>query len=147
MLFSFNYQVQAKKEETNTYTDSYNNTSGSKLYCGSGEKSSALVKGIPPSVPRIIHVFYIGLQIVVPVLLIIFGSIDLVKAIVAGKEDEIKKCQMTLVRRLITAVLVFFVFAVVKILVNVAADKNKQGIISCVDCFLNKSIDGQRCGK
>lgn len=147
-LFSFSF-VSAKKEVTNTYTDSYHNTSGAKLYCGGEDKASALVTGIPSGVVRVVHIFYLGLQIVVPVLLIIFGMIDLIKAIVAGKEDEIKKHQMTFIRRLITAVLVFFVFAVVKLVVNLAADDNKESILNCVDCFLNNRIadNSSKCGK
>lgn len=49
------------------------------------------------------------IQIAVPIILIIMSSIDLVKAIVAGKEEEIKKSEISAVRRLIAAVIVFLV--------------------------------------
>ena len=58
------------------------------------------------------------IQIVVPILLIIFGSIDLMKAVMAGKEDEIKKSQGTFVKRAIAAVIVFFIPTIVGLLMN-----------------------------
>lgn len=45
----------------------------------------------------------------VPILLIVFGTLDLAKAVIAGKEDEMKKAQSTLIRRVIYAVAVFLV--------------------------------------
>lgn len=58
------------------------------------------------------------IQIAVPILLIIFGSIDLMKAVMAGKEDEIKKSQGTFVKRAIAAVIVFFIPTIVGLLLN-----------------------------
>ncbi|HOZ53733.1 MAG TPA: hypothetical protein PKY25_00105 [Bacilli bacterium] len=49
------------------------------------------------------------IQFVVPVLLIVWGILDLSKAITAGKEEEIKKWRKTLVDRIIAAVIVFLV--------------------------------------
>ena len=130
--------------------ETYNNYSGSgKLFCGGSTAKEAIISSIPQGIPRIIHIIYIVIQVAVPVLLIIFGMIDLIKAIVAGKEDEIKKCQMTFLRRMIMAVLVFFVFVIVKLVVGIAADNNnKQGIIDCMDCFVNNSTTkgSNQCG-
>ena len=73
---------------------------------------------------------------IVPVILVLFGMIDLMKAVIAGKEDEIKKNQMTFVKRLIAAALVFFVFVIVKLLVSFVADDSTK-IMNCVNCFIN----------
>lgn len=59
---------------------------------------------------NIIGVFKFALRIIqfiVPILLILWGTIDLVKSVVAGKEDDIKKNQKTLIKRVISAVIVF----------------------------------------
>ena len=48
-------------------------------------------------------------QWAVPIILILVGSIDLVKAVMAGKEDDIKKNQNTLFKRVIAAVIVFLI--------------------------------------
>jgi surface polysaccharide O-acyltransferase-like enzyme len=56
-------------------------------------------------IKKIIDLF----RIAIPVLLVIFGSLDLGKAVVAGKDDEIKAAQQLLVKRVIAGVAVFFV--------------------------------------
>lgn len=57
-------------------------------------------------------------QWVVPVILILLGTIDLVKAVIAGKDDDIKKHQQTLIKRIIAAVIVFLVPIIVSILMG-----------------------------
>jgi len=59
-------------------------------------------------------------QIIVPILIILLGSLDLAKAVIASKEDEIKKAQMTFVKRLIAGVAVFFVPVLVNLVMNLA---------------------------
>lgn len=58
------------------------------------------------------------IQWVVPVVLIVLGTIDLVKAVIAGKDDDIKKHQQTLIKRVIAAVIVFLVPLIVSILMG-----------------------------
>lgn len=59
------------------------------------------------------------IKIVVPLLLIIFGSLDLGKTVVAGKEDEIKDAQKLLLKRAIAAVAVFLLGVAIKLLFGV----------------------------
>ena len=96
-----------------------------------------------------VHLIILVLQIAVPVLLVIFGMIDLIKALVAGKEDEIKKSQSIFIRRLITGVLVFFVVVIVRLVFNLAAngDKDKCTIWNCADKFINGSGSKNTCKK
>ena len=58
------------------------------------------------------------IQIAVPILLIIMGSLDLMKAVMAGKEDEIKKAQNTFIKRAIAAVIVFFIPLIVSLVIG-----------------------------
>lgn len=90
---------------------------------------------IDVKIANTVHTIVLIIQIVVPILLVVFGMMDLVKAVIAGKEDEIKKSQMTFVKRLIAGALVFFVFVIVKMLVSFVADDD--GIMNCANCFLN----------
>ena len=59
-------------------------------------------------------------QYAVPVALILWGSIDLFKSITTGKEDEIKKKQTLLFKKVLSAVIIFLlpwlVFTVLSIL-------------------------------
>ena len=77
------------------------------------------------------------IQIAVPIVLVIFGMLDLFKSITASKEDEIQKSRGVFVKRLISAVLVFFVIAIVKIIISFAAGTDNDNIVSCANCFLN----------
>ena len=52
-------------------------------------------------------------SILIPIILIGYGLIDLGKAVMAGKEDEMKKCQGTLIKRVIYAIIVFLIVQLV----------------------------------
>ena len=81
------------------------------------------------------------IQIIVPIILIIFGMLDLAKAIMAQKEDEIKKGQQTFIKRCIAAVIVFFVVMVVQMVVSFVSNDNDD-ISSCLKCFINGDASG-----
>ena len=91
---------------------------------------------IDAKIAETVSVVVLVIQVVVPVVLVIFGMLDLVKAVIASKEDEIKKAQMTFVKRLIAAALVFFVFVIVKLVISLVATDN-TAIMNCANCFLN----------
>ncbi len=91
---------------------------------------------IPGKLAYVVSLIIMLIQYGVPLLLIIFGMLDLGKAVIASKEDEIKKGQQMFIKRLIAAVIVFFVVAVVKLVVTLAADDN-EGITSCIDTIVH----------
>lgn len=91
---------------------------------------------IPEDIFNIVSLIIMVLKFGVPVLLIIFGMLDLGKAVVASKEDEIKKGQQMFIKRLISAIIVFFVIVVVQLVVNVAAGKESNEIMRCVNGFI-----------
>lgn len=77
-------------------------------------------------------------EILVPVILVIFGSIDFIKGIISQKEDEIKKGQQVFIKRLITAVIVFFIVVFTKLIISaVSGSGEKAGLIDCIDCFIS----------
>lgn len=69
-------------------------------------------------VMNIIHIVITAIQIGVPIILIIFGMIDLGKAVISSKDDEVKKAQKSALRRLIYAVAVFLVVWLVKLVMS-----------------------------
>lgn len=93
--------------------------------------------------PYIISTVILIIKIAVPILLIIFGMLDLGKAVVAAKEDEIKKGQQTFIKRLITGAIVFLVISVVQILIRFLAgnDTAKASIVQCFNCFVRGKTD------
>lgn len=97
---------------------------------------------LPYKLVYVIHLIILLIQFGVPLLLIIFGMLDLGKAVIASKEDEIKKGQQMFIKRLIAAVIVFFVVAVVKLVVGLAADES-ENIVGCIDKIVNYTGNAQ----
>ena len=96
---------------------------------------------IDESIPDLISLIIKIIWVAVPILLVVFGSIDLVKGLTAQKEDEIKKGQQTFVKRLIAGVIVFFVIAIVKLVVSAVAHNND--IMTCACYFIEGSSSGK----
>ena len=93
---------------------------------------------IPYAIPQMVRTIIIILQIATPIIIIILGSVDLLKAVMAQKEDEIKKGQQVFIRRLIVGSLVFLVFVLTELVIGLVAPKNdNQNMWNCVDCFVN----------
>lgn len=60
------------------------------------------------------------IRIIVPILIIVLGMLDFGKAVLAGKEDNMKKAQSTFIKRLIAGVIVFFVPLLVDLVMDLA---------------------------
>lgn len=58
-------------------------------------------------------------QIVIPIIIILFGMIDLGKAVIASKDDEIKKAQGMLIKRIIYGVVIFLLVFLVTAVFNI----------------------------
>lgn len=93
--------------------------------------------------PYLISTAVLIIKIVVPILLIIFGMLDLGKSVIASKEDEIKKGQQTFIKRVIAAVIVFFVIQIVQLLVSFIS--RDQDVTRCFNCFVNGKINSTGC--
>ena len=77
--------------------------------------------GIPEGIGNVVHLVVVAIQVVVPILLIIWGMIDFTKAIIGQDEDKIKAGQKTFIKRLIAAVVVFLIVTIVQLAINLAA--------------------------
>ena len=97
------------------------------------------IKHLPYKVIELSNTVISILQIAVPVILIIMGSVDFVKAISSQNEDDVKKAQGMFIKRLIMGALVFFIFVIVKLLISIIGG-NTDGIWKCVECFVNNSM-------
>lgn len=94
---------------------------------------------IPEIVPTISSYAVNILKTATPIILIAVAIIQLVKAIASSKEDDIKKAQGSLIKKIIAAVLVFFVITIAQfVMLKFAADDVEKGNLSnCLSCFLN----------
>jgi hypothetical protein len=66
-------------------------------------------------------------KIVIPVLLIILGMIDLGKAVVASKSDEVKKAATQLGFRAIAAVAIFLIPTIISLIMGFVTDFSDSG--------------------
>lgn len=119
-----NSNIAPLNENLNTYS------------CGEG-----YLTGIPARIPKLGKIIYNFIQILVPIILILLGTFDLVKSITGQKEDEIQKGRQIFIKRLVGAILVFFVFSIAKLAISLIA-KNTSTIFDCVDCILR---DNESC--
>ena len=60
------------------------------------------------------------IRIIVPILVIVLGILDLAKAVIASKEDEMKKAQSTFIKRVFIGVVVFFIPLLVNLIMDLA---------------------------
>jgi hypothetical protein len=78
------------------------------------------------------------IKIFIPILLIVMGSLDLGKAVVAGDEKEVKAAQGMLVKRALYAVAVFFVATIVPMLIGLVADpETKKCLKDALEAYDN----------
>lgn len=157
LLFTNNVYAASNSNSNTTSSSTSSATSNKKpnadfmvvdnyVSCG-GNGSSALVKNIPSIIPKITSSIYNTVMVVVPVALILLGIVDLVKGIMSQKEDEIKKGRESLVKRLITGVIVFLIVMLVKLFINIINGGNDSSkIIGCIDCFVSNECDKMSTG-
>ena len=86
-------------------------------------------------------VFFI-LKIVVPIILIVMGSIDLAKVLLSNKNDELQKQVGILVKRVILGILIFFIPTILSFVVELIGgddiyDENSGTFGRCTYCMLN----------
>ena len=130
LLFSFiivffDSNVFALNVDNLLILDSYQ-----KIQCGSNT--------IPLVFPQIVHIIIVGIQVIVPIIIILLGMIDLIKAFISQKEDEIKKGQQTFIRRIIIGMSIFLVIVLVKFLIGLVSPINEnKNMWDCVECFIN----------
>jgi len=80
-------------------------------------------------------------KIAIPILLIVLGMIDLGKAVVGSKEDEIKKSTTSLVKRAVAGVIIFFIPTIISVIFGLV-DNNENWLV-CRSCVSNPG--GNEC--
>lgn len=78
-----------------------------------------------------------SLQIIVPILLILMGTIDMTKAVISNDEKGIKDATSKLIKRVLAAVLFFFVTTIVNIVIGRIAVAGIDGTDNWQSCWYN----------
>jgi len=66
------------------------------------------------------------IKILVPIILIIYGAIDLTKAVMASDDKEIKAATSKLIKRAIAAVAVFFAVTLLDVIMGLVGDSGAE---------------------
>lgn len=97
------------------------------------------------------------LKIFIPIILVIYGMIDLSKAVMANDDKVMKEAQTKLIKRIVYAIVIFFVVAVVQLVFGKLAEaggyvsaqdgksdneKDKTNVSACISCFIS---DTSKC--
>lgn len=77
-------------------------------------------------------------QIIVPIALILFGTFDMAKAVIAGDEKKMKEAQKPFIKRIIAAVIVFLI----PIIVNMVLSFVTTGNSDWIDCWNSAEWNG-----
>lgn len=86
-------------------------------------------------------------KIVIPIILIVFGMIDLGKAVMSNDEKTMKAAQTTFIKRIVYAVIIFFIVAIVQLVFGMlasagATDKDNEGnTAACISCFISDTAN------
>ena len=93
--------------------------------------------GLEPIV-RVVYGLFNIIRIIVPIALLIFGALDLAKAVMASDEKEIKGATTKFIKRAVAAVAVFFAVTLVTVVMTIVAKGEgtdggvtSQGWLSC----------------
>lgn len=85
---------------------------------------------------RVFGYLITALKILIPVIIIVMGSLDLGKAVVANSEDEMKKATQVLIKRIIAGIVIFFIPTIINLVLKLAS--NYVGVVSsgsgCIEC-------------
>ena len=87
-------------------------------------------KTFPDYLGYYISLVYMLIRLGIPILLIIVGMFDMGRAIVAKKEEDVKKAQSLLVKKLLVGVIVFLIPYLVEFVIKVST-----GDVELVDCI------------
>ena len=85
---------------------------------------------------ELLGIVVVAIKVAIPIILIVFGMLDMGKAVTSGKDDEIKKQLKVFLFRAIAAVLVFFIPTIVGFIMQMVNDSiadNTCGYSVCVE--------------
>ena len=90
--------------------------------------------GLLPIVRVVVQLIKI-FMIIIPIGLIVYGTIDLGKAVIASDEKEVKAAQSRLIKRFIYAALIFFVPMLVGVIMNIVSVGGEGDTASWESCW------------
>lgn len=117
-------QVALSSEEIYYYNSTYESSSTGGSNNGTNNASNddvgycTKLKAPLEFIGHIVLIF----KIIIPIIIIIFGSVDFFRAVVGAKDDEIKKAGRILLFRVLAGVIIFLIPTIVSVIFNLVSD-------------------------
>lgn len=84
---------------------------------------------------KIVKTAYYLIKYATPIILVIMGSIDFLKAIISSNAEEIDKNKKRFFNRLFIAVLIFILASIVQLITNILGASGVEGNDNWISCF------------
>ena len=103
---------------------------------------------IPKGLPNFTSGLYNIVKLLVPIILIVMGMIDFTGAVMASEEKKMKDSQKKFINRLIAAIVVFLIMAVVQFVFKKidVGTSYENGFVNCMNCLLSGSDTSCKAG-
>lgn len=92
---------------------------------------------IPKGVPKFTNLLYRLIKVIVPIILVVMGTSDFLRAVSANDEKSMDETPKRFARRIGAAVLIYFVMTMVQLVIKVIDTDNKSSVLSCAKCFIS----------
>jgi len=86
---------------------------------------------IGPELKQILKEAFSIIRIAAPILAVVLIGKDIVVAVASGKEDDMKKAQKNMIKRLIILVVIMFIPTIVNIILSLIASSGGQAYTNC----------------
>lgn len=110
-----------------------------KLLLIGAEDISGVCHGLLPIIRVIRKGVFPIIQVGIPIVLIVLGTIDLGKAVISSDDKEVKAAQGRLIKRILYAAIIFFMTTIVTLVFNIIGTANDndvtEGSASWADCW------------
>lgn len=135
-MSDLNGEIKANKKSTNKlvqeskYKNFYDEKDKSYYKCGN-------LTRIPKGVPKFTNLLYKLVKVIVPIILVVMGTSDFLRAVSANDEKSMDETPKRFARRIGAAVLIYFVMTMVQLVIKVIDTDNKSSVLSCAKCFIS----------
>ena len=99
--------------------------------------------GIPFGLPGFIRTLITAIQMIVPALLIVFGSIDLLRVVFGTGNEDWTNALKKFIPRMIAGVAIFFTILLVRVFIQ-TLEIEDDSLLACLSCF---TTDESKCSE
>lgn len=85
---------------------------------------------------KFLHKYWVVIEILAPILVIVFGSFDFFSSVISSNEEKIKAARKKFPKRVVAAILIYAAFSIVSIIASISTNDNASDT-SLIRCIVN----------